>query len=614
MRDYYDIAVIGESMSGKSTFIASLYKEDITTKLRKFTEENNEGQTKIPVHYSFLDPSQPLQLSSINWNMLELVNYLKKEQVAKTETNELMEILNTFKFPNYEPSDNEDKDIDSLKNILEKYLNSLEYNDLISKMDFTTYMELINNQALDESHIISSIELSGGARENIWEAITERGQKKLKLRDTRGFLDESPAQWHHHLEQLQAQKNFKGAEIDLQTLKLESASKLLDERGLQTDLDACIFMSTSNSTALSKKLNKDMYGSMLTLLFKSCPIALIIRENHLTDIMCSSGIDYDSAVKQIKTKYYTGFNSLRNLIEAIKQNEETTYISNIVDNNYREYIIADVNLELDADSLKQAQEVYYKSTANVMTKTLDIADSFRKDLNEAEACLKQILGEHSDYIIECCDKLFEESIRVYNNHYDTLYLIKENIVDTIKVIQELPYKGGLVGVREGLSTWIDGYGRNGKYAIAILEGAYKLREDLFKKLLAHLKQPVRAFLQTQQQTPVSEESVKDMMAKIERKYTNKLNENFERLSFTERMIPRSYLENVYKRVKKELDVQPKYIHSYLTSLQEKPKNIAGDNNLWLKDRHLLSVIKLMVFYLANLDDNKTFTLSITEKK
>ena len=41
----YDIAVIGESMAGKSTWISALCREDVAEMLEEIHRENKQGQT-----------------------------------------------------------------------------------------------------------------------------------------------------------------------------------------------------------------------------------------------------------------------------------------------------------------------------------------------------------------------------------------------------------------------------------------------------------------------------------------------------------------------------------------------------------------------------------------
>ena len=79
MKDFYDIAVMGESMAGKSTWIASLFREDIAIKLSSISHDNTEGQTKIASRYNLLNPEQErLIIQSIGWDEEKLASVYHK--------------------------------------------------------------------------------------------------------------------------------------------------------------------------------------------------------------------------------------------------------------------------------------------------------------------------------------------------------------------------------------------------------------------------------------------------------------------------------------------------------------------------------------------------------
>ena len=77
MKKLYDIVVIGESMSGKSTWISTLFKENFRKELKSICALNKEGQTKIPLYYFIEAPNKDiLQVKSIGWNGETLVQVL----------------------------------------------------------------------------------------------------------------------------------------------------------------------------------------------------------------------------------------------------------------------------------------------------------------------------------------------------------------------------------------------------------------------------------------------------------------------------------------------------------------------------------------------------------
>lgn len=70
MENIIDLAVIGVSKSGKSTFISNLFSKKTCEQLSEISSENTEGQTKLPVHYILEngDIDNGLMINDICWN------------------------------------------------------------------------------------------------------------------------------------------------------------------------------------------------------------------------------------------------------------------------------------------------------------------------------------------------------------------------------------------------------------------------------------------------------------------------------------------------------------------------------------------------------------------
>lgn len=82
------IAVIGPSMSGKTTFISSLLSDSIRDEMTKVSLANTEGQTKISVHYE-LDPSISDNVIRVNSVVFKSVDCCCERDVPSTRLQEL---------------------------------------------------------------------------------------------------------------------------------------------------------------------------------------------------------------------------------------------------------------------------------------------------------------------------------------------------------------------------------------------------------------------------------------------------------------------------------------------------------------------------------------------
>ena len=99
-----DIAIIGESMSGKSTWLAHLFPEKITEKLKAICEFNKEGQTKITTYYTVYGvEEQDLHVLDIGWNFdtIEKISSSGKESIALQKIGHLFNITDENEIMDY---------------------------------------------------------------------------------------------------------------------------------------------------------------------------------------------------------------------------------------------------------------------------------------------------------------------------------------------------------------------------------------------------------------------------------------------------------------------------------------------------------------------------------
>lgn len=619
-KDHYDIAVIGESKSGKSTMIASLFNKGTAQYLKRITAQNEKGQTKLPVHYIVMHTSNALEnddlhlsIRTIQWDNETLANIICNEKhITYPE-------LAIFNFP---PCNTDTKVSDYFKS-LEDYLSSEDYKSLISSMSPDTLMPLINTANDQFNKAMSYIEFEGPANSEVNALLNSKGLNYIKLRDTRGFLDETFEHMEScfkeadELEKLNTQikdEPRRVTNLSLKERKSEYVQKLLYDRGLLGGLDACIFISTQNSNSLSKERCQELYGSLLCALLSSYPTILLVRSNALTKTLrkCYNNSNnlietYNNAVKELlEDQDSTEFDAFDELLKLTLKDITKSREYSIICKHRKNYMLADISNKNKVSNLQHSEALYTQSILGVLSNTLDTIENYYTNIQAAEICLNQVNGNHSAEVTKIFNELFNNSITYIPNadiaSYDTNLLFRVYTKFLVERIQKAAYFGGLVGSRGGLTTWINGFGPVGLYAIALLESAYSIRETIFNKLVKSLEPKVKELsaLITSNDVTFNPE---DMMQNIQVYYNRKLNDNFERLSITGNMVPRKYLYTAYDRVKRELGITETYIGKYLSDLAINPTNITRAGDQWLKDRHLLSVVKLLLMYLVNLEES-----------
>lgn len=605
MKNSYDIAVVGESMAGKSTWIANLFDEDITKQLKSICELNQEGQTKIPVYYWLENlRGKKLGVKSIGWN-LELLSKTLKEEEKQKCVQRLIELLN---LPTGFDLTTEDDIQGEIEYILEKYLQSDEYMVCIEELQTVEFISTIcNGSKIGELGIISYVEIYGAANADVWNMIKDFGLESVKIRDTRGFLDETEDKMQEFLES--AKQNYRKENESIRNTQFDEVDKndeylqkLLDDRGIY-GVDACVFMSVAGSNALSKKNNKRIYGPLIKNMLEKNPTFLVVRADKLTEIYAgNSDISYEESISKGENgkyiqlgKFFTGFSDLRALLKEYGLHEKSEdYRTDIARKHYKELVLANIPLEdFTETEMQEMGEIYRKSALGVFTEVLYGVQEYYKNIEEAERCLEALNRDHTEKLKKLYDKEFDSNIFLhsgewgYCNHkfyYVTKYLSNK--------VQE-SYYGGMVGVHGGLTTWITGHGRVGAAAIDFLETAYKLRKDLHSQLVDELEPEIKSYIQQRcgNNIDISQE-VKLTKQNLMLKFDKEIEANFERLSCTNRMIPRKYLKTAYENTRKYLEVSHNYIGKYLPELKE-----CFHDKKWEDDRHQMSVVKFLLWNL-----------------
>ena len=596
MEKIYDIAIIGESMSGKSTWISNLFQENITKQLKSICELNQEGQTKIPLYYFIETPHKNIfQIKSICWNLEALVKTLN-EKVYSSSVQKLFNLLN---IPTEVPR--------NFQEVLGNYFTSNEYQLYVQKLETIEFIsDIVNNREVSELDIISYVEISVSANNDIWKVIQDYELDGVKIRDTRGFLDETEDKMKEFLEDIKknniedAERNSQVEEIDPQA---EYLQKLLDDRGI-CGVDACIFMSIANSNALSNKNNKEIYGPVIRNMLEKHPTFLTIRTDRLTELYVSEpNILYEDCIEKGENgtfirmgNFFTGFYALRKLLKEYGLKDKSkNYHTNIARNHYKELLLPDIPSEDIINSMNiDMDKIYRNSVIGVFKEVLTGVQDYYRNIEEAKDCLKTLNRDYSKILKKLYDKEFDSSIFLPHNQnlgysnskffYITRFLSRK---------VQGTYYGGMVGVYGGLTTWINGEGRVGRAAIDFLETAYRVRKALLLKIVGELEEEIKSYAKqihkNDMDIQLEIESVKENMIL---KFTRDIESDFEHLSCTNRMIPRNYLKYAYDKTREELDINDTNIGKYIPELE----NYFNDER-WKEDVFQMSVVKTMLWHL-----------------
>lgn len=211
-------------------------------------------------------------------------------------------------------------------------------------------------------------------------------------------------------------------------------------------------------------------------------------------------------------------------------------------------------------------------------------------LEEAERCMKAI-GER---YIKLQEELFDKDFKEKTHHQANVYVnnrftyFPECLAEKVKGV----YRGGMVGVRGGLTTCVDGK-RVGWAAIDFLETAYWSREGLDCDIIDALGPDIENYAKQFADAAAVPEAVTSAKQNLCLKLQRIRESNFEHLACTKRMFRREYLENAYEKTRVELDVDENHIGKYLPELKDviPEENGAGD-------LYYMSVVKRMLWNLV----------------
>ena len=587
MYKIYDIAVIGESMAGKSTWISQLFDKTISKKLRTICTLNQEGQTKIPVHYRLICPDKlEIYVSSIEFQLETLSDRLEEKNADVIKLAELLKLPDTD---------------------LEDHVRSSEFTAFLRELDAIELIDSVcNNTEIEKLGVISCIEICGSADSDIWKEMQKFDLDCVKIRDTRGFLDETAEKMQEYFERKKEQeKNLNLSHMNKTNEESEDyenyLQKLTDDRGL-CGVDACIFMSVGGSNALLKKNSKSIYGPLIINLLKKTPTFLVIRTDKLAEILLDNpNMSYEDAISRDDEKRYkhfgkvfTGFNDLRVLLKdyGLYDKSDDYHIS-IARKHHNELMLPNLSLdEYSSESdISEFEGIYRKATIGVFRNILNRVCEYFKNISTAERFLESIrnFDEFSE-MKKIFDNLFDSKIFFHSQDWGYANRNLGYVTSWLSKKIQGDYYGGMVGPRGGFTTWISGEGRVGAASIDLLESAYKIRSSLYAKLVDRIIQLAKESLDSS----ISDDLIEESKEKLWLYYTRKIEHSWNSFSCTNRMIPTHYLKPSYDKTRKDLDVQYDFIGNYLPELE----NLFNDSQ-WCNDRHQISVVKHILWLLVS---------------
>ena len=597
-KNIYDIVIIGESMAGKSTYISGLMEQTTAEKLKSITGVNTEGQTKIPVHYILSVPDTKLKVNQISWDIDDFC-----DKNADEKRSEIIDKLSTY-FP-------------SIENLSNDYFNGETYKKELEALDVADFIKnIINDAEIGGSGIISLVDITTPASDEIWAIISNLGLDGVKIRDTRGFFDETPERFNEMIKEIcerdKDNKEVKNIDIDYDKEQINIIKKHLFERGME-GAEAIIFAGCGGSNALNKKINKDLYSNIFRELIKTAPMFTLIRTDRMGELYYEDeNIDYKEAIskdsdgKYKKFKVFTELNSYRNLLEefGIKETEKGV-LNKVSKKYYTELLLPNVITENNTeDELKKWTNIYKRAVEGSFKEILENICKFKEDFEEAsknfEIFSKSTKFDMTDALKKIYNEKFNDRIFRYGKSFeDTDFHYSIKGIDfweryaVWKICKE--YLGGFVGVRGGLTTKKDGV-MVGDVAMKIMELGYQIKSELYKEVVNSLSSNIEKYtnsaFKTKEEADREADRLKNM---IEIKLSKELEYGVFTRYCTYKMLSQDCLESALNRVKEEFELSENCIIRHcLTELEG-----IYDDIQWDRDKYNISVIKQLIWYLID---------------
>ncbi|WP_053955766.1 hypothetical protein [Inediibacterium massiliense] len=440
-----DVAVIGLTNSGKSTFITSLVDvSKFNPVLIKELCDNNGGLTKVTTFYELTDCVEP-EVTEVEFNMASI-----KRGIPAKGVECMNKKLNSSDYKNFKIarviSDENGEFEESLKDNLNEFADKI-------KKDIKFAISIINNKNADKllRHIKIRLPVTGG----ILEIMRENSFDTVVLRDTRGFLDTS-------------------------VNELEKKTPTLADSGLD-GIQACILMNGQNS--VMPNLGREIYGEFVKAIFEAVPTFIIERsaklagklEDMVDDKIKIDSDIYDNLVKNPRI-VKLNFKEMHKFLAGLGViDDEGNAANQLIATHKRELLLPEVTcfpsneeIEYDSDEYK----IYKFCTTEVFKRLLSSLNEFRTLLNKIITFFDdkdRIATVQTSFRELFHDNLFSRVISEYADYQCHQYQLVRPVTSGYsknRLLNNLA-KGRLLGERGGITTRSGSeymYGATGVYA------------------------------------------------------------------------------------------------------------------------------------------------------
>lgn len=456
--DVIDVAVVGITNSGKSTFIASMIDQQKFGNSLTKLHQNDGGLTKVTTFYELSDCDNP-SVSEVKFDLDNLtLNIDSKDVVGMNAKLHNMDYKGFKINPVTASEDGSFKKSleDNLKIVSDKIKNDLNY-----------AISMINSSKADK--LVSYIKIKVPASKKALEIMRKYGFKTVILRDTRGFLD----------------------------LELSESSKKppsLVEAGLD-GIQACIFMNGTNLTMPS--LGREMYGEFVKSIFEAVPTFIIERsailgsklEDCMNDEINISSDIYNDLVKN-KSVIKLNFKEIHKFLKSLSIIDENGEATNqLIKTHKRELLLPEVGVLTD-DEINYDEEEYQRyefCSLEVFDRLLSSLSDFRTLLNNIILYFddqNKVNDVHVEFFNVFYKKLFTRIVKeycAYEKHSNYIVRPVTEGYSKDKLLNDLVH-GSLLGKRDGITTpAVDRpyeYGATGVFSVTAWKAINMLILDL----------------------------------------------------------------------------------------------------------------------------------------
>ncbi|KOR89630.1 hypothetical protein [Paenibacillus solani] len=456
--DVIDVAVIGLTNSGKSTFIASMIDRNKFGDLIGKLHQNDGGLTKVTTFYELSDCKQTV-VSEVVFDLGQITHGIINNDIEGM--NQKLN-SNDYKYFKIEPVIASEDGY--FNKSLEENLNKIA--DKI-KNDIKFAISIINHSKADK--LVRYIKLRVPASEKVLDSMHKHGFKSVVLRDTRGFLD---------------------AKLD----EIEKKTPSLAETGLD-GIQACILMNGQDSPM--PNLGRDIYGEFVKSIFEAVPTFIIERSGKLAGKLedCEdNGINvstevYNGLVKNKKVSSLN-FNEVHKFLYSLDIiNEEGNASNQLIKAHKRELLLPEVSVlkEKEVDYDKAEYHIYEFCSMEVFDRLLSSLSDFRTLLNKIVLFFDdkiKLNDIHDKFFNSFYESLFSRIIMEYYDYHLNLDRIvrpvtkgfsKDNLLNNL-------VHGQLLGAKDGITSRSeDGsytYGATGVFAVTAWKTINTLIVDL----------------------------------------------------------------------------------------------------------------------------------------